>query len=145
MTRQPATAREAVSDVSLITDMRGVLELPAFDAVHFDALIEMIGEDGTGEMVEIFETETRQRLRRLAAGDLDTTALTREMHTLKGAADTVASPRLAEFGRAFELSARRGGVPEMDHLKAIEAALDAFLRDVRTWIDRRCAASCVPA
>ena len=47
---------------------------------------EMIGEDGVMEMVEIFETETRQRLRRLAAGNQSIATLVREMHTLKGAA-----------------------------------------------------------
>jgi HPt (histidine-containing phosphotransfer) domain-containing protein len=140
MTRRPATAREAVLDDSLMKQMPTGPDPPAFDAMQFDALIEMIGEDGAGEMVEIFETETRQRLRRLAGGDLDTAALTREMHTLKGAAATVASPRLTEFGAAFEQSARRGIAPEAGHLKAIEAALDAFLLEVRVWNERRASA-----
>ena len=105
----------------------------AFDALEFDALSEMIGEDGVREMVEIFATETRQRLRRLTAGGQNCATLVREMHTLKGAAGTVAAPRLAFLGRAFEQAAQRGVGPTSDDLKAIDSALEAFLAAVRTW------------
>jgi HPt (histidine-containing phosphotransfer) domain-containing protein len=110
---------------------------PAFDAEEFDALSDMIGEDGVREMVEIFEAETRQRLRRLAAGDQNFAALVREMHTLKGAAATVAAPRLAVLGRAFEKAAQRGNAPTSDQLKAIGDALEAFLAQVRTRNETR--------
>jgi HPt (histidine-containing phosphotransfer) domain-containing protein len=113
---------------------------PPFNAGSFDALSEMIGEDGAREMVDIFEAETRQRLRRLATGGQDMAALVREMHTLKGAAGTVASPRLAEFGRTLERAAQRGVVPSPDHLKAIETALEAFLTEARTRNELRSAA-----
>jgi len=106
---------------------------PAFDAAAFDELREMIGYGGVMETVEIFEIETRQRLRRLAAGGLDRAALVREMHTLKGAAATVAAPRLAALGRTLEQAARRGIVPSPDHRGAIEDALEAFLSEVRAW------------
>jgi HPt (histidine-containing phosphotransfer) domain-containing protein len=105
----------------------------AFDAVEFGALSEMIGEDGVREMVEIFATETRQRLRRLTAGGQNCATLVREMHTLKGAAGTVAAPRLALLGRAFEQAAQRGIGPTSDDLKAIDTALEAFLTAVQTW------------
>lgn len=101
--------------------------MPVFDAVEFDDLSEQIGEDGVLEMVWIFETETRDRLRRLAAGGQDTATLVREMHTLKGAAGTVASPRLSELGRWFESAAKSGIVPTAHDLAAIELALDEFL------------------
>ncbi len=109
----------------------------AFDAAEFDELSEMIGEDGVLEMVEIFETDTRQRLRRLAAGGQDLPTQVREMHTLKGAAGTVAAPRLAELGRTFERAARNGISPEPDDIKAIEPALEDYLKAVRAWSKRR--------
>lgn len=127
-----ARGSEAARKARLCVAQEGVLpDAPAFDAENFDTLSEMIGEDGAREMVEIFEAETRQRLRRLAVGEKDMAALVREMHTLKGAAGTVASPRLAEFGRALEAAAQRGIVPTPDHLKAIEETLEVFLKKAR--------------
>jgi HPt (histidine-containing phosphotransfer) domain-containing protein len=105
----------------------------AFDAGEFDALSEMIGEDGVREMVEIFATETRQRLQRLTTGGQSCATLMREMHTLKGAAGTVAAPRLALLGRAFERAAQRGVAPTPADLAAIDAALEAFLAAVQIW------------
>ncbi len=112
---------------------------PPFDVCNFDALSEMIGEDGAREMVNIFETETRGRLRRLTAGEQSLATLVREMHTLKGAADTVASPRLAELGRMLESAAGRGVVPSPDHISAIGSALEAFLIAARARNESRCA------
>jgi len=107
----PVAARDAALGHARTGGMPRVPDAPAFDAVEFAALNEMIGEDGVREMVEIFETETRQRLRRLAAGDQNAATLVREMHTLKGAAGTVSAPRLAALGRTFEQAAERGIVP----------------------------------
>ena len=101
----------------------------------------MIGEDGAREMVEIFESETRQRLVRLAEGVQNIEALVREMHTLRGAAGTVAAPRLAELGGTLEQAARRGMVPTAGHLQAIEDALGAFLAEVRARGELRSAAA----
>jgi HPt (histidine-containing phosphotransfer) domain-containing protein len=127
-THAPAAAQyAAVGDAQ----ERSAREAPAFDAVEFGALSEMIGEDGVQEMVMIFETETRQRLRRLTAGGQNFATLVREMHTLKGAAGTVASPRLAVLGRTLEHAAQRGIAPTVDHLNAIDDALEAFLAAVR--------------
>lgn len=131
MTARGQAAWDAAFDDAPGTTTPRAPEAPVFDAVEFDTLSEMIGEDGVREMVAIFESETRQRLRRLAAGDLDIPTLVREMHTLKGAAGTVASPRLAVLGRTFEHSARRGIAPTLEHFKAIEDALEAFLAAVR--------------
>jgi HPt (histidine-containing phosphotransfer) domain-containing protein len=100
----------------------------------------MIGEDGVLEMIDIFAHETRQRLRRLA-GDQTLATQLREMHTLKGAASTVAAPRLAALGRALEQAARDGVAPVADDLGAIEAALDAWLKAVRVWSVSRAAAA----
>jgi HPt (histidine-containing phosphotransfer) domain-containing protein len=113
----------------------------AFDAAVFDELREMIGYDGVMEMVEIFRTETRRRVRRLAAGGQDRAAVVREMHTLKGAAGTVGAPRLAALGRDLEQSAQLGIVPTPDHRGAIEDALEAFLAEVRSWTENQSAAA----
>jgi HPt (histidine-containing phosphotransfer) domain-containing protein len=113
------------------------LDAPVFDAGECDELIDMIGEDGAAEMVMIFESETRlrlARLARLAAGGRDIAATVREMHTLKGAAGTVAAPRLAALGRRFENAAGCGVCPSPDDLTAIEVALDAFLAAFRARV-----------
>jgi HPt (histidine-containing phosphotransfer) domain-containing protein len=115
------------------TQQRGAADAAVFDGVEFGALGEMIGQDGVREMVEIFATETRQRLQRLTAGGQTCAALVREMHTLKGAAGTVAAPRLEAMGRTFERAAQRGVAPTSDDLKAINAALEAFLAAVQNW------------
>ena len=103
---------------------------PALDLAAFDELFDMIGEDGVVEMVGIFETETRRRLSRLAAGDQDATTMSREMHTLKGAAGTVAAPYLAALGRTLEHALAGGIAPSETDLRAIEAGLNAFLAAV---------------
>jgi HPt (histidine-containing phosphotransfer) domain-containing protein len=106
-------------------------DAPAFDAADFDELIDMIGEDGVMEMVAIFETETRLRLRRMMAGDQTIAAQLREMHTLKGAAGSVGAPRLTALGRALEHAAHQGIAPTTGDLMAIEAALEAYLAALR--------------
>jgi HPt (histidine-containing phosphotransfer) domain-containing protein len=113
----------------------GEADAAVFDATEFGILSEMIGEDGVREMVEIFATDTRQRLQRLNAGGQNINVLLREMHTLKGAAGTVAAPRLALLGRAFEQAARRGIGPTPDDLKKIDIALEGFLAAVRSWTE----------
>ena len=112
-------------------------DAPPFDAYGFGELIKMIGDDGVLEMVEIFSTETRLRLGRLAAGDQNVATLVREMHTLKGAAGTVASPRLTALGLTFEHAARRGVAPTADDLARIGEALEAYLSEVREWSRRK--------
>jgi HPt (histidine-containing phosphotransfer) domain-containing protein len=114
-------------------------DTPAFDAMDLDEKSDMIGETGVLEMVEIFEADTRRRLRRLAAGDQDIHTLSRELHTLKGAAGTAAAPRLNAMGRMFELEANRGIAPAPDQIDALETALEAYLTGFRAWNQRRLA------
>ena len=113
---------------------------PALDAGAFDELIDMIGEEGVMEMVAIFETETRRRLRRLREGGQDKDALCREMHTLKGAAGTVAAPHLSILGRAFEDAANEDIPPTGEDIQTIEDALDTFLKAVHARHLNRAAA-----
>jgi HPt (histidine-containing phosphotransfer) domain-containing protein len=112
-------------------------ETAAFDAAEFDELSRMIGDDGALETVEIFRSETKRRLRRLAAGDQDIATQFREMHTLKGGAGTVAAPRLAALGQIFERAAYRGIVPAPDQIEALDAALEAYLAELTVWSSRR--------
>jgi HPt (histidine-containing phosphotransfer) domain-containing protein len=70
-------------------------------------------------------------VRRLGSRDQDITATVREMHTLKGAAITVACPRLAAMGLAHETAARAGRRPDARDVQAILEALEAFLAAVR--------------
>jgi HPt (histidine-containing phosphotransfer) domain-containing protein len=126
----PALAHSAATST---TEHRSEANAAAFDAVEFGALSEMIGEDGVREMIEIFAFETRQRLRRLEAGGQNCATLMREMHTLKGAAGTVAAPRLASLGRTFEHAAQHGIAPTPDDLKAIGSALEAYLSAAQNW------------
>jgi HPt (histidine-containing phosphotransfer) domain-containing protein len=106
-------------------------DAPAYDAVEFAALSEMIGEDGVLEMVDIFESETRQRLRRLAAGGQDVGTQRREMHTLRGAASTVAAPRLTALARRFECATGRGVPTTANDIEALAWALEAYLTMVQ--------------
>jgi HPt (histidine-containing phosphotransfer) domain-containing protein len=104
---------------------------PPFNAAEFDELAEMIGDDGVMEMVMIFEAETRHRLLRLQAGGQDLATQLREMHTLKGAAGTVAAPCLAALGRTFEQAAYEGSAPSTADIGMIATALEAWLSAVR--------------
>ena len=65
--------------------------------------------------------------------------LVREMHTLKGAAGTVAAPRLAALGWMFEQAAHEAIAPSEDDLIAIADAFAAWLEEVRLWRQRRAA------
>jgi HPt (histidine-containing phosphotransfer) domain-containing protein len=121
---KPDTGREP----GWLTPPSGV---PAFDAVEFDELSDMIGEDGVTELVRIFEAQTRLRIRRLEAGGQDLTTQVREMHTLKGAAATVGAPRLATLGMVAEQAALDGIAPTGADFIAIADALEAFLADLR--------------
>jgi HPt (histidine-containing phosphotransfer) domain-containing protein len=128
--------------VAVAQDMAGgtvsqCRETVAFDAAEFDELSEAIGADGALEMVEIFETETRKRLRRLATGDQDIATQLREIHTLKGAAGIVAAPRLAALGQMFEHAASRGIGPAAQEIEALDEALEACLTEMRAWGRRR--------
>jgi HPt (histidine-containing phosphotransfer) domain-containing protein len=116
-------------------------DAPAFDAAEFDELVEMIGSDGVMEMVGIFEAETRSRLRRLEAGGQDRPTQLREMHTLKGAAGSVAAPRLTTLGETFERAARTGIMPTRDDISMIATALEAYLSAMRAWARQRAQAA----
>ena len=108
-------------------------EALAFDPVEFATLAGALGDDGVREVVWIFETETRDRLQRLSEGGQDRPTIMRELHTLKGAASTVAAPRLTVLGRSLEHRTRQGGAPAPQDILAMEAALNAYLADLQAF------------
>ena len=106
-------------------------DAPVLDIRAFEEMAGELGEDGAMELVMIFESDTRDRLARMAAGGQDLSASAREMHTLKGAAGTVCCPRLAALGFACEQAARCGTLPRVEDLHTIVAVLDRFMAAVR--------------
>jgi HPt (histidine-containing phosphotransfer) domain-containing protein len=120
-------------------------DAPAFDEVGFDELAAAIGDDGVMEMAAIFARETRQRLQRLGAGNQSNATLLREMHTLKGAAGSVAAPLLTGLGDRLEQVAHLGVAPTRNDLDAVAAGLEAWLAAVRAWAERHVATSTMAA
>jgi HPt (histidine-containing phosphotransfer) domain-containing protein len=140
MANEPAMTRDAPEcDPSCGGDA------PAFDEVGFDELAEAIGDDGVMEMAAIFSRETRKRLQRLRAGNQSNATLLREMHTLKGAAGSVAAPRLTDLGNRLEQVAHLGEAPTPHDLDAVAAGLEAWLAAVRAWAQRHVATSIMAA
>ena len=109
---------------------------PACDTTEFAELIDMIGADGVTEMLGIFVAETRRRLERLEAGSQDIATISREMHTLKGAAGTVGAPWLSGLARKLEHAAGDGIAPSRSDLRAIEDGLETFLLAARSHCQR---------
>ncbi len=103
----------------------------ALDAAGLNAMAEEIGEDGVAELVAMFERETRDRLDRLAEPIADPVLLTREIHTLKGAARTVCAPGLAGLAAAAEQRAKQGAVLGRADHAAMTAAFETWLTAVR--------------
>jgi HPt (histidine-containing phosphotransfer) domain-containing protein len=84
------------------------------------------------EMLALFESETRARLGRLAAGAPDAATLLREVHTLKGAAGTVCAARLARHAARIEERLRNGGTLAAEDVPGLSADFDAWLDTIRT-------------
>ena len=82
------------------------------------------------EVVNLFIVETRSRLHRMASPDIDPGRLTREAHTLKGAAGTVCAPRLAGLAAALEARLRAGGSMGPTEVDGLAAAFDAYVTEV---------------
>ena len=71
-------------------------------------LCEEIGEQGVGEVLQVFLRETRARIAQLGKLSVasDRAAITIEAHTLKGAAGSVGFARVAALAKALELQAK---------------------------------------
>ncbi|MDR3536860.1 MAG: ATP-binding protein [Acetobacteraceae bacterium] len=107
----------------------GVPDAVACDRVALDALAAEIGADGVAMLHAMFVAETRTRLVRLAT-PLDPDTCLREVHTLKGAADSVCASRLAALAGVAERRLKVGGTLHPADLRAFGAAFDAFLAAV---------------
>jgi signal transduction histidine kinase/HPt (histidine-containing phosphotransfer) domain-containing protein/ActR/RegA family two-component response regulator len=106
----------------------GVADGPvAFDAAALHALGEDIGHDGVAEMLEVFQRETRARLRRMMAPGVSSATLMREAHTLKGAAGTVCAPLLHRRAEVIEARLRAGAPIEPGDLASLGRAFQAFI------------------
>ena len=102
----------------------------ALDRQSFAGLKEDLGEDVVAELVVLFEAETHARLIRIADGRLDHETLTREVHSLKGAAGTACAVALAGHAAALEMRLKRGrSVGEAD-LPVLTAAFEAWRGEV---------------
>jgi CheY-like chemotaxis protein len=102
----------------------------ALDRQSLARLKEDIGEDGVAELVAMFEAETRARLTLIADRRLDGVTLTREVHSLKGAAGAACAVSLARLAVALEMRLKRGeGVKEADP-PALTEAFEAWRREV---------------
>jgi signal transduction histidine kinase/DNA-binding NarL/FixJ family response regulator len=93
-------------------------------------LAEDLGNEGVAEVVNLFIVETKSRLHRMASPDIDPGRLTREAHTLKGAAGTVCAPRLAGLAAALEARLRAGGSMGPTEVDGLAAAFDAYVTEV---------------
>lgn len=103
----------------------------ACDTGALGGLTDDLGEQGVAEMLALFESETRARLARLAAGITDARTLLREVHTLKGAAGTVCAARLAARAAVIEARVQAGGTLADGDLPVLTAEFEVWLEAVR--------------
>ena len=104
------------------------------DGAHvilLDAKGKGMTSDDFAEMLALFESETRARLARLAAGITDARTLLREVHTLKGAAGTVCAARLAARAAVIEARVQAGGTLADGDLPVLTAEFEVWLEAVR--------------
>jgi hypothetical protein len=100
----------------------------------FAALKEAMGEDGVAGLVALFDGETRARLDRIADPQLDHETLTREVHTLNGAAGAACAVVLARHAAAVEMRLKRGEDLAAADLPALTLAFEAWREAVRAAV-----------
>jgi signal transduction histidine kinase/CheY-like chemotaxis protein/HPt (histidine-containing phosphotransfer) domain-containing protein len=98
----------------------------ALDRQRFAGLKEAMGEDDVAGLVALFEVETAARLVRIADRRLDRETLTREIHSLKGAAGTACAVCLAGRAAELEMRLRRGEDVTDADLPALTQAFEAW-------------------
>jgi HPt (histidine-containing phosphotransfer) domain-containing protein len=102
----------------------------ALDRQSFAGLKQDLGDDGVVGLVALFEAETCARLTRIADRRLDRGTLTREVHSLKGAAGTACAVSLARRAAALEMRLNRGEAVEEADLPALTRAFEAWRGEV---------------
>ncbi|KYG22600.1 histidine kinase [Bradyrhizobium sp. AT1] len=101
---------------------------PAREPRAYEALVREIGEDGAGEVRDVFWSETSARLRLFRTLSLAQAhaRIAREAHSLKSAAGTFGYVRLAALALTLEKSAEGLGDGEFrDLLDLMDAAYAA--------------------
>lgn len=107
----------------------------ACDLAALEELTTDLGPVVVAELVALFVTETRARLRRIAEPTGVSTRLLREVHTLKGGAGIVAASRLNVLAHALEVRLLAGGAVCSRDIAALQAAFDAYADRARKIVD----------
>jgi len=100
----------------------------------FDGLTGERGGDLVGELIDMFETSTRDALRvlRAAAGGPGAADAERLAHSLKASAATLGAVGIAELARRAEALCREGRFADVRPLlDAVDAALDPVVKRLR--------------
>jgi CheY-like chemotaxis protein/HPt (histidine-containing phosphotransfer) domain-containing protein len=99
---------------------------PALDRASFARLKEDIEEQGVADLIAMFEAETLDRLARIADPHLDRGTLSREVHSLKGAAAAASATLLSRRAADLEIRLEHGEGMNDDDIPALTEALDAW-------------------
>jgi len=122
---------------------------PADDANHQgkaafapQLMVELLGDDS--ELIDALlrsgipgiESELQNLQAALPAQDGE--AICRAVHTIKGLAATLGSPRLEKLGRSMENAARAGNFAFVaEHLEALAESIDCFKDEANAWMRGR--------
>jgi len=102
----------------------------ALDRDAFGRLGEEIGADSIAGLVMMFEAETRARLLLIADTALDHNALTREVHSLKGAAASLCAVTLSRRAAEIEVGLRQSDTLDHVDVAPLIEAFDAWCMEV---------------
>lgn len=105
--------------------------LPVVDRDAFMGLERDIGTEGRASLVALFTRETQARLARMALPDVAPSVMSREAHTLKGAASVVCARRLSRRAARCDAHVKRGGVLDSAGLAWLHEAFEAWVQSVR--------------
>lgn len=103
----------------------------ALDPRGLARLKDEIGADGVADVLAAFEAETRDRLSLIADRRLDPATLTREVHSLKGAAGAACAVSLSRRAAGLEMRLKRGEALQAADVTALTDAFAAWIGEVR--------------
>jgi HPt (histidine-containing phosphotransfer) domain-containing protein len=92
----------------------------------FAVLSRDIGDDGVRSLTALFARETKARLSRIADEGIEAKTLSREVHTLKGAAGVACAQYLSWRAARLEARLARGGALRPSDIADLSDALDAW-------------------
>jgi hypothetical protein len=126
-----ALGRNTIADVTGVRASEPEPRDEALDLREFARLKDDIGGDSLARVVTIFEAETRNRLALIADRDLDPSVLLREVHSIKGTAQTVCAVLLSGRAAALELRMKHGQAIHSADVIALTEAFEAWSRTVQ--------------